>query len=350
MLAPRTPTIPTLAVAAAVLCVAAPAAAESLEFIGDRHAAFADTYQFATVEHEFRLTNRGEREVTITDAFALSDDGQVRFDRQPIPPGGPTTVTVTQPVGDRLGTTSFRFALITDEPGSPRYRFSLSGFVQSAYDPEAVHLDLGFVDRRRGGTAQLELYSREVEHLRTAEVAADHPGFTIATEPAGLSGEGLRVRVTATPDLPRGLVFGTAVLETNVEHQPRFELSYAVNAFDDVVPAANPVAFGLVRAGTEAIETVEVRSRSGADFEIEHASSSLGDILEVSWRPCEGGDNRPSSCFEVRLSLSPEQPRITDGSAELYIVGDPEAVPIKISAWVIDPGTAVKQLDMGAPW
>ena len=332
---------------AAVLSATAPAAAEdSLVFTGGRHAHFADAHQFATIEHSFEVTNTTDAAITIVQGIALSGTGVVRFDAAPIPPGGTATIAVSQPVDDRLGTTSFRFAVVTDEPGAPKHRFSLSGFVESAYDPEVVHVDLGFIDRRVETSGEFELFSREIERLRATGTATEHPEIAISTEPTGISDEGLKVRVTAGPGLPRGILYGTATLTTNVSSQPRFTFSYGANVFDDVVPEENPVEFGLVRTGQEAITTVVVRSRSDTPFDIERATNTIGEILDISWRPCDDLPDGPSPCFVVRLSLSPEEARITGGNADLWIEGDPEPVPIRVNSWVVSPEAVVKHIDL----
>jgi len=319
-------------------------ASESLEFIGDQHTAFADTYQHSTVMHEFVVRNDAKHPITIVEGIAVSGTGAVTFDPAPIPPGATVRIQANQPVGASLGATALRFAIVTDEPGRPKYRFSLSGFVQSPYDPETAHIDLGFIDRRENSSATFELHSREVEQLRLTTATTEHQNIDVVAEPAGLTSEGIEVRVLASPGLPRGILSGTATLTTNVTSAPRFDFSYTANVFDDVVPAENPVAFGLIRSGQEAIKDIVVQSRSGAPFVIDHATDTIGEILGVSWKPCDGRDRGPSPCFQVRFSLSPEEERMTAGTADLHVVGDPEPVPILVTSWVVSPDTVVKQL------
>lgn len=318
-------------------------ASESLEFIGDRHTTFSDAYQFSAVEHEFVIRNNAAHPITIVEGIAVSGTGEVIFDPAPVPPGGTTRVRAIQPVGDNLGTTAFRFAVITDEPGRPKHRFSLSGFVQSPYDPERIHVDLGFVDRRNPNTGSFELYSREVEQLRLTTSATDNAHITVEAAPVGFVDEGLEVTATLSSNLPRGLLFGTATLTTNVPSQPRIDFTYTVNLFDDVAPKENPVAFGLIRVGQESIKTIIVESRSGTPFAIDSTDDTIGEILNVSWKPCDGRTGDTSPCFHVQFSLSPEKEQMTSGTANLHISGDPLPVPITVTSWVVSPDTIVKQ-------
>lgn len=319
-------------------------ASESLEFIGDQHAAFADTYQYSTVEHEFFIRNKTAHPITIVDWVAVSGTGTVTVEPAFVSPGSTARIMATQPVGASLGTTAFRFAVVTDEPGLPKYRFSLTGFVQSPYDPEIAHLDLGFIDRREVLSAAFELQSREVEQLRMTAAITEHQSIAVEADPTGLTSEAIKVRVTASPGLPRGIVFGGATLTTNVASQPRFEFSYTANVFDDIAPAENPVAFGLIRAGQEVIKNVTVQSRSNTPFEIERTTNTIGEILGVSWRACNDRSKTPSPCYQLRLSLSPEEVRATGGTVNLHIAGDPEPVPIKVNSWVVSSKTVVKQI------
>ena len=199
---------------AASALTAEPTTPGTLKFVGDQHTTFADAYQYSTLDREFVVSNRTDTPITIIDGIAVSGTGEVTYDPEPIAPGATTKIHVTQPVGDKLGTTSFRFAVVTDEPGNPKHRFSLSGFVQSAYDPEVISVDLGFFDGRKGVSAEFELHSREVEALRLTSASTEHRSVTIDASQTGLASEGLAIRLSAQPGLPRGLFHGVGTLET----------------------------------------------------------------------------------------------------------------------------------------
>lgn len=321
------------------------AASETLVFVGDRHDTFEDTYQYSTVKHEFVVRNTTTHPITIVEGIAVSGTGEVTFEPTPVPPGKTASIHVRQPVGNSLGITAFRFAIVTDEPDRPKHRFSLSGFVQSPYDPESIHVDLGFVDRQNpvAGRGRFELYSREVDKLHLTTTASENQQIAVEAAPVGFVAEGLELTVTPSTKLPRGRLFGAATLMTNVPSQPRLDFTYAANVFDDVAPTENPVAFGLIRVGQEAIKIITVESRSGTPFAIDDASNTIGGILNVSWNPCDGRDSDTSPCFRVQFSLSPEKEQVTSGAVNLQISGDPLPVPIMVTSWVVSPETVVKQ-------
>jgi len=325
----------------------ATASDDSIRFLGDQHATFSDTYQHSSVVHEFVVQNDSQQTITIVEAFALTKPGTVTVEPATIQPGRRALIRVSQPVGSRLGRTAFRFAIVTDEPNRPKHRFSLSGFVQSPYDPESVHIDLGFIERKSGTTESFELFSRETTRLHLVDTASDRPGIAVAATQTGLLNEGIEVSLTLAPGLPRGILHGSVELVTNLESQPRFDASYSANVFDDVVPSENPVALGLVRAGHEVVRTIVLQSLSGEAFSIERCTNTIGEILEVSWSACDGQADGPSPCYEVRFSLSPDQVQPANGIADLYVAGDPQPVPLTVTSWVVSPHTVIKHL--GSP-
>jgi len=161
----------------------------ALVFDASVQATFEDVHQGGVVERRFSFRNGGSHVVRIEQGIALSQPGTVAFEPAIVPPGGQGQVTVRQPVEDRLGHASFRFALVTDEPGVARYRLGLSGFVESAYDPEKPALEWKPADKGALPTAEAELFSREVEALRVVEVRDAPPFLRVdASSPTGLSG------------------------------------------------------------------------------------------------------------------------------------------------------------------
>jgi hypothetical protein len=308
------------------------------------HGAFPDAFQHSTVRRTFRFTNQGAREVVIEEAFGLKPGATVTARPTRVPPGAQGTIEVAQDVGDVLGETSFRFALITDEPGVSRYRLSLSGFVMSAYAPEIALVDFGRVTRGAAVEKTLEIASREVERLEVLR-AEDVPGFldVDTKERAGLAGENVVVRVRLSERPPLGLSTGRVVLWTNAPTQPRLELRYAAQVFADVEPEAHPLSFQLVRMGEPRTIDVRLRSRSGRAFQVKEAVDTLG-VVDVTSEPCGGGTG-PSPCVVLHATAHVLGPLDLAGSLLVKIEGDAEVLPLAYSGMVINPQTRVQDLD-----
>lgn len=308
---------------------------------------FPDAFQHATLRHTFRFTNRGTREVVIEEGFGLKPGATVTFRPARVPPGAQGTIEVAQDVKDALGDTSFRFALVTDEPGVARYRMSLSGFVMSAFAPGLVLADFGRVRRGAPLEKTIEITSREVDRLQVLRVE-DVPAFleVDAHERSGLAGEGLLVRVRLKEQPPLGLSTGRVVLSTNAPVQPRLELHYAAQVFGDVEPETHPLSFQLVRIGEPRTIDVRLRSRSGRPFEVKEVVDTLG-VVDVESEPCDGGTG-PSPCVLLHATAHVLGPLTLQGSLLVKIEGDAEVVPLAYGGLVVAPQARVQDLDAAA--
>jgi hypothetical protein len=317
----------------------------ALVFIDEAHSRFSDSYQHETIESVWTLRNTGEGPVLIEQALAVRGEGVLTVDPALVPAGGLTRVALRQPLAESLGETGFRYALITDEPGVSRYRFSISGFVQSAFDPERPALDFGRIDRSRGATVRTELFSREVARLELGEAAGELPSeLSLAFERAGIAGEGLVLVGTLAPGAPLGIASGSFELRTNVPKQPRLVVSYRAEVFGDVVPSKHPVDFGLVYTGQETVKELELRSRSGTAFRVEGIDDDVG-LLGIEFAPCSG--NEPDSCYAVRLRTVVPEPRPFGGILKLRLEGDPEPIPLSYGGFVVPEGVEIRKINMG---
>jgi hypothetical protein len=317
----------------------------AIAFDEDPHQRIADAYPDAVVEHVFTATNRGPRPVTIEQALAVRGTADIVVDPTVVAPGAQLRIRVRQLLSTALGRTAFRYALITDEPGVPRYRFSLSGFVQSAYDPERPALDFGFVDRGRGGRASAEVSSREVDRLEVVSSTVSNPTVRVECRRSGVAGEGLILDAVIGPGAALGTQSGTVTLKTNVAHHSTLEVPYSAQVFGDLVPSEHPISLGLVRVSEHVSRDITLTSRSGRTFSIE-AVEDLGGHLTTDAAPCAG--QAPSSCWVVRLAAAFNAPTMVSGSIRVTTDLDDELVPLTYSGIVVDRDTVIRQADVDA--
>lgn len=321
-----------------------------LEFL-ETHALFEDSYQFGELRHVFPFRNQSAKTITVEQSMAVGGDAKVEVVPQVLVPGGTGEARVVQPLGDKLGSTAFRYALITDEPGVARYRFSLSGFVESAYDPEIVRFDFGRVERRAGALAELELSSREVERLEVLKVL-DQPSWLelLEIDRASDAGQGLRLRARLRENAPLGRLQAKVQLLTNVSNQERVTVAVGGEVWDDILPNEHPVAFGAVKLGDGGRATLRLRSRSGQAFAIAAASDPDGRVV-ASHGPCPEAP-ADTACQRLELEVGRALPA-TDGPFHgrilVEIVGLAEVLPITYTGLWVNPATPIKQIDIGDP-
>ncbi|HET9768294.1 MAG TPA: hypothetical protein VFS60_15680, partial [Thermoanaerobaculia bacterium] len=274
------PLVATLALVAlgAVSSPATAAANGGLVFESTR-VSFGDVYQFAVAEALFTAVNRSSRPLSIGEIEAVSLAGEARASKTRLLPGERLEVAVRQPIGDKLGLTTFRFKVKTDDPATPEIRLSLSGFVQSAYEPETLRVDLGTVDRSRGAAGEVTVATREAASLALVKTDEAPSWLRVA---AGESGDpaALRLAVTAAPGAPLGLQEVRVLLRTDLASQPQLQLRVVAAVFGDFVPSPPHLDLGLARLGSSVGGDVEIRSRSGQRVSI---TGVAGAPAGVTW-------------------------------------------------------------------
>jgi hypothetical protein len=320
----------------------------ALAFDKEGQALFEDVHQGTVVEHRFTFRNGGPGAVRIEQGIALSGTGSVEFSPAIVPPGGRGEVRVRQPVEDRLGRAAFRFALVTDEPGVTRYRLGLTGFVESAYDPEAPQLNWGPADKGAVVTAERELFSREVKALSILEVTGAPAFLRVDTsERAGLSAEGVRLRATLdTRQAPLGVTRGVFRVRTNVPDQPECVVSYSLNVVGDVVPSLDAVNLGLIRLGEEGAAEVTLTSRSGRAIEVTGIESPEVPVT-TELLPCPGDDDKAGpACRLLRIKHRPSERGHFAGTLSVRVAGLESPLRVTYSGLVVSPQTRIKEIDL----
>ena len=242
-------------------------------------ARFGEAYAGAEIVHVFALRNDGARPVRVLEVLPNTPPTRVDPLPGPIPPGGRAEVTVRQGTLGQLGVYVHRFLLKTDD-GLPDRRLSLSGFLQSAYDPDQPILH---GDAAPGAVLQLAVGSREVERLDVLKVE-DAPAF-LRVDTTGRNADGaVLLRAALAPDAPLGLHTGTLVLRTSLAHQPAITVPYRLVVFEDVAPEHAPVELGTLREGQPFEKKTRLRSRSGKPFEVTGVEGTDG--VTGSAGPC----------------------------------------------------------------
>ena len=258
----------------------APAPAPALGLvIEEASGRFGEAYTGSEVSHTFAVRNDGAKPVRVVEVSPNTAPTRVDALPGPIPPGGRAEVTVHQGTAGRLGVVTYRFVLKTDD-GQPERYVALSGFLQSAFDPDQPILQ---GQTGPGGVIELALASREVDRFAILDVK-DAPAFlAIEARNGGEGGVLLRAKVGA--DAPLGLHTGTMQLKTSVPQQPLLSVPYRLSVFEDVSPEDVPVDLGTVRQGQPFEKKTRLRSRSGQAFDVT-AIEGAPDGMTVEPVPC----------------------------------------------------------------
>jgi hypothetical protein len=306
-------------------------------------ASFGEVYEGALVTHRFAFRNRGPSTVRITELRPISPRARATAHPDVIPAGGEGYVEFEQPTGGRLGLASFRIALKADD-GAPERKLALTGFIQSAYDPDQPLIDLGTA--APGASGSVELFSREVARLEVREVL-DAPEFLTA-DTAGRAGparEGVVLRLALRPDTPLGFHAGTLRLRTNVAHQAEVPVLWRAGVYEDVVPSESPLDLGVVREGRPFVKVIRLERRSGGLLEVERVATDNAAV-KAELAPCPTPSD---SCRALRVSgVGPAAGTPLGGTVTVNVKG---ARPLSLpySAILVGAQATVKDMGMVGP-
>jgi len=324
------------------------------------HARFDDTYQHSTVVHRYQVVNPGNRPIRILEVVPRSPEGWVEGVPVTLPPAGGSELVFHLPTAERLGTVAVRVGVYTDErealdrsPGTAHYKLSLSGFVQSAFDPESLVLNFGKVDRTLGAVKTLEAGSREVRSLEIRGFP-ELPSMLSArdvgtTDPLGGS-RTLEFRLAT--GLPLGLHGGRVLIETNVPHQPIVALRYLAHVVGEIVPDQGPLVFDGVRSGEVIKATLEFRSRSDKLFKFKSIEDSEKRFSSASDVPCaaEAEDiTAPTTCRRLTFRTVLAAEGSFSGVLSIHFMGIEETVPIAYRGWALGRDAILRRIEVETP-
>jgi hypothetical protein len=290
-------------------------------------ARFGEAYSGTEIAQSFAVRNDSTKPVSIVSVTPNSPPTRIDPLPAPIPSGGRGQITIRQGTQGRVGQVSYRFLLKTDDGLADR-RLSLSGFLQSAYDPDLPVLE-GVVGP--GQTIDLSLASREVERLDVLGVD-DAPAFLrVDTSGRGPDG-GVRLRVTPSADAPLGVHRGTLVVRTNVTQQPTIAVPFKLTVFGDIAPEDVPVELGSVREGQSFEKATRLLSRTGQPVEV---ASVEGAPTGVTVESTSCKEPAPSCRALVFKGVGPAAPSTLAGSVRVRLAGGRDV-------WVPYTGLVVK--------
>jgi hypothetical protein len=308
---------------------------------------FGEVYQFADIAVTFTAVNQGGRAVRLTGLHAITKGGTVVADPPDVvPPGSRLQVRVRQPVGSRLGMTSFRFRVDTDDPGGPAMKLSAPGFVQSAYDPELVRIDFGLVERTRGAQLETEVTTREADRLEVTDVEGvpewldlEHTVDRSAPTPT------LKLKVSIRAGAPLGLFTGVALVRTNVANQPLLEVAFRGAVDGNIVPSGHGFDFQAVEVGQCVERSVGLRRRGGGAAPMVLRVEGLPPQAAYSTRECASDPG----CTELTVTMTGGDPGFVTGVLAVSVEGEPHPLPFRLGALVVAPGTPVRPVPIAEP-
>jgi hypothetical protein len=318
--------------------LAGTAAAEPALRITPQHARFADSYQFGTVRQTYEITNTGKTPVAIQRIEARSRAGKAVESPAQLAPGASGKIVIELPLGASLGDAAFRFALFSDEKDVERYRFTLGGFVQNAFEPETPAVDLGTVARGAAASRTLSLDTREAAQWSLGEVV-EKPEHT------QVSVDGHTISVSLLATAPPGWLRGRVVLNTSLPQQPQVAVAVTGFVMGELLLEAKAVSVGSTEVGKEVRQSFSVRGRDALKLK-----GKISARTDAPWqarvRECTPAAD---DCVTIDLSGKPADAGPIGGTVLVELAGgkDP-ALPVHFYGVALHPGQPLKQVNSAA--
>ncbi|MEZ5461028.1 hypothetical protein [Dokdonella sp.] len=273
------------------------ASGESL-IIEPKHARFDTNIASTQVQQAYTIRNQGSETVHIKSWKAISDFGEVVNLPPSLAPGESAEFQVDLPLPGKLGESTFRYALFTDEADVERYRFTLSGFVFSVISPENAVIDLGKIEAGSKVRHELTLDAREEIPLELVRIV-DAPDWLDA------SLNDTTVSVGVRPNTSRGIKAGTIRVATNLAQQPFVEITAKAIIEGNLKPSTYVLGFKPAEVG----ETVQAQMELlySGKRELGNLELDFPGKWEVERKGCSDAVGSESKCVRITLKRTIEE-------------------------------------------
>jgi Protein of unknown function (DUF1573) len=227
---------------------------------------FGTVAKGSKVRHAFRLVNTLNQEVRIGTWETKCGCTEVRVGAQVIPPGTQTTIEAVIDTTRFVGTKHSGLTLVLTAPSFTRIDLNIQCFIRADLTLSPGLVDLGVV-QRSSSTKPAETitlsYSGGTTNWGVTRMQTRSTSVTARLQEQGRAADG-RVQYTLTATLdPAGLsgFFKDEItLFTNDPNSPTIPVAVVANVQSALTVSPSPMLLGPVKAGSEVVKTLLVRS------------------------------------------------------------------------------------------
>jgi hypothetical protein len=241
-------------------------------------------------------------------------------------------------LGNDIGNSRHIFRFQTDEKGHEERVVIAKGFALSILDEGRPIINFGVVDlNERLPSRSVELTSHDVSNFRIQKILSGPSYLDVKIDSSRSA-----IVVRFLPSAPSGYRGDFVKLQTNSALQPEVWVGIQADIHGDVVPAANPFDFGVMRNGGSSEQRIKLISRSKKTFAI--GAIRLENIRgEVTVSRCETPSN---DCKLIKLNISNEQPKgSVVGKIWVDLPDERRQLLIAVNGLYLDKDTKIEKLD-----
>jgi len=310
------------------------------------HIAFTELlYDFGKVEqgdqvnHLFRFTNQGERDLRIESVKTSCGCTAAVISSEVIAPGKEGTISATFDTSKFFGEKVKEITVHSNDPAQPVTTLTLQGeiLVEVAVEPAQVYLSK--VRRGAGTTQTVELLYDASKEIAITNVTSDSPLITVQTEELAKNGKkGKKLLVTLRKDAPLGRISTEITVKTTSQKRPSLSIPVFGQIEGDLVVTPSQVSFGVVRKGDKKEFDLSVKSRAQTPVHLIRAQSSTPNVN------AEVASVKDGEEYRLTLRVNPEGPAgQIKGEVQVFTDHPTEKVlTIPVYGMFVDPQAAKK--------
>ena len=243
---------------------------------------FGKVEQGAQVNHLFRFTNEGGRDLRIESVKTSCGCTAAVISSEVLAPGQEGTISAIFDTARFSGEKVKEISVYSNDPAQPVTTLTLQGEITVEVEVNPPQLYLGRVRRGEETVRSVDVVYDADKSITITKVETSSPFLTIQTQDVALEGrKGKKLIVTLKKDAPLGRLSDAITITTTSEKRPSFEIPVFCSIEGDLVLAPPQVSFGVVQRGESKTQEVSIKSRSSSPIHIVKVLSSNADIEPV---------------------------------------------------------------------
>lgn len=308
--------------------------------------AFAETvYDFGKVEqgdqvnHLFRFTNQGGRDLRIESVKTSCGCTAAVIDSEVLAPGKEGTISATFDTTKFFGEKVKEVTVHSNDPIQPVVTLTLQGAIMVEVEVEPAQLYLGKVRRGAGATHPIELLHEASKPIAITNVTTESPLISVQTEEIEKNGKkGKKLLVTLRQDAPLGRVSTEINVTTTSQKRPSLSIPVFGHVEGDLIVTPSQVSFGVVRKGDAKANNLSIKSRAKSPIHLLKTQSSSPNVIAELTTVKDGEEYRLT--LKVNSDGTPGQIK---GEVQVFTDHPTEKVlTIPVYGMLVDPQAAKK--------
>jgi hypothetical protein len=300
---------------------------------------FGKVEQGEQVNHLFRFTNQGGRDLRIESVKTSCGCTAAMITSEIIPPGTEGTISATFDTTKFFGEKVKEITVHSNDPEQPMITLTIQGeiLVEVVVDPAQVYL--GKVQRGAGAIHTLEVLYDANKEIAISDVTSESPLLDIRTEELNKNGKkGKKLLVTLRKDAPLGRVSTEITVKTTSQKRPILSIPVFGQIEGDLIVTPSQVSFGVVRKGDKKEVDLSVKSRFQNPVHLVRTQSSAPNVNAEIASVKDGEE------YKLTLRVNPEGPAgQIKGEVQVFTDHPTEKVlTIPVYGMFVDPQAAKK--------